>query len=332
MFEDYLRYLEVQRRYSGRTVRLYRESLERFASYIRRTGGDPERLADYLTAGVIRGWEVDMMDREKLLPKTVSLHMSALSGWCRFLVREGGLKDNPAAKVRRPRIPKRLPAFFRDEALEQWLSSTAARVGEDNLALLRSYAPEDFRKDGTARRLYRERLSRTVVSTLYATGLRRSELIGLRVSSVDFRRRSLSVRGKGDKMREIPLVPSICQELSLYLQAVEVLTGRARSASEPLFVTLKGGALYPMAVERMVSEELGGRQDLPGRKSPHVLRHSLATELLNRGADLFAIKEMLGHASLAATQVYTHNTIEKLKSVYASAHPRALKKDTEENK
>ena len=124
-------------------------------------------------------------------------------------------------------------------------------------------------------------------------------------------------------MREIPLVPSLCKEISLYLQSVELTGGSARSAGDPLLVTGKGAKLYPVFVDRVIKSELGQVGSITGRKSPHVLRHSLATELLNEGADLNSIKELLGHSSLAATQVYTHNSIEKLKKVYLNAHPRA---------
>lgn len=123
----------------------------------------------------------------------------------------------------------------------------------------------------------------------------------------------MTVLGKGDKVREIPLVSSLCKEISLYLQAVETMVGRERSASEPLAVTGKGLKLYPVFIDRAIKRALGRVGSITGRKSPHVLRHSLATELLDEGADLNSIKELLGHSSLAATQVYTHNTIEKLK-------------------
>ena len=143
------------------------------------------------------------------------------------------------------------------------------------------------------------------------------------IGSVDLSRRTMKVRGKGDKMREIPLVPSLCEEISLYLQSVESMEGCERASSDPLLVTIKGEKLYPMLVDRAIKSELGQIGSITGRKSPHVLRHSLATELLNEGADLNSIKELLGHSSLAATQVYTHNSVEKLKKVYVNAHPRA---------
>lgn len=126
-------------------------------------------------------------------------------------------------------------------------------------------------------------------------------------------------------MREIPLVASLCEEISLYLNAVGQILLCARTAGDPLFVTEKGAPLYPMFIERTVKRVFGAGTGVAGRRSPHILRHSIATELLDGGADLNAIKEMLGHSSLAATQVYTHNSIERLKNVYQKAHPRAVK-------
>ena len=131
------------------------------------------------------------------------------------------------------------------------------------------------------------------------------------------------IRGKGDKMREIPVIPSLCEEILLYLNAVETMAGGKRGAMDAMFVTWSGRRIYPVLVDRIVKGELSQIAGITGRRSPHVLRHTLATELLDGGTDLNSIKEMLGHASLATTQVYTHNSIAKLKQVYGAAHPRA---------
>ena len=171
--------------------------------------------------------------------------------------------------------------------------------------------------------LYRKRLERIVIATLYSTGIRRAELCSLRRENFDGVRRMLKVRGKGDKTREIPIIPSLYEEISLYLHTVETMVEVGLNGSSPLYVTLKGGPLYPALVDRLVKEGLGEETDITGRKSPHVLRHTVATELLDSGADINSIKEFLGHSSLAATQVYTHNTVAKLKKIYQTAHPRA---------
>ncbi len=142
----------------------------------------------------------------------------------------------------------------------------------------------------------------------------------------------MSVRGKGDKMREIPLMQELCSEIKAYHKAVEAVFGFFPSQDDPMFLTHTGKELYPVYVDRLVKDALSSRSDVTGKKSPHVLRHTLATGLLNEGTDLNSIKEMLGHSSLAATQVYTHNSIEKLKAVYSSAHPRAKQDDHDQNR
>ncbi len=207
--------------------------------------------------------------------------------------------------------------------MQDYLESSAYDASQEQLEIMQSAdSGSKFAED-----LYNRRLRRLIISMLYGTGIRRAEIIGLKRSSVDFSRASLRVRGKGDKMREIPLVPSLVQEISLYLKAVSSIVGEVSSADAPLLVTDKGKPLYPEFVDRAVKKELDGT-GATGRKSPHVLRHSLATALLDGGADLNAIKEMLGHSSLAATEVYTHNTVERLKTQYMNAHPRAKNKDS----
>ena len=308
--EDYIAYVTNVRRYSERTAEIYSEVLKDFALF---ASGDP---IESLTPQILRSYEVYLLDQRKLDPRTVNMHLSVLSGFCRFLMKAGVLKSNPARLISRPKVEKRLPVFYRDESMEDYFDSTESNASSENLELVTG-------DDKLSKEIYSRRLARLIVSMLYSTGIRRSELIGLTLGSVDFSRKTMMVKGKGDKMREIPLVPSLCEEISLYLQTVETMEGRKRTASEPLLVTEKGSKLYPMLVDRVIKSELGQVGSITGRKSPHVLRHSLATELLNEGADLNSIKELLGHSSLAATQVYTNNSIDKLKKVYVNAHPRA---------
>ena len=310
LIDEYISYISSVRRYSRRTVEIYSEILHGFAGF---ASGD---LLESLNHRMIRSYEVYLLDTRKEDPRTVNLHISVLSGFCRFLMKDGRLASNPARTVSRPKTEKRLPVFYREESMREYFEKTAPYASEENLDLLTG-------DDKVSREMYSRRLSRLIVSILYSTGIRRSELIGLTVGAVDFSRKVMKVRGKGDKTREIPLVPSLCNEISLYLQSVQTMEGRVRTASDPLLVTPNGARLYPVFVDRVIKSELGQVGGITGRKSPHVLRHSLATELLNEGADLNSIKEMLGHSSLAATQVYTHNSVEKLKSVYVNAHPRA---------
>lgn len=305
--DKYLSFIRTERRYSPRTAEIYADVLERFRAWADVPADD---IVKALTLGDIREYQVFLNDKEKLGARTIGQHISVLSGFCTYLVRQGLLESNPVKLVGRPKVPKRLPSFYRESSMEEYFDQTEWIV-DSSASLGMTYSQ------------YKDLLSRVVVTLLFSTGIRRSELIGLQIGSVDFGRNVLHVRGKGNKMREIPIISSLSKELSLYLQATESLFGRTRSAEEPLLVTDKGSALYPMAVERIVSAELGKVESIAGRKSPHVLRHTLATELLEKGADLNSIKELLGHSSLAATQVYTHNTIGQLKNVYNNAHPRA---------
>ena len=320
MIDKYITYLRDVRRYSPRTQALYREALEDFAEW---AGGADEVVVDHLIPSRIREYEAHLIDKG-FKARTVHLHMSALSGLCNFLVKSGELQSNPVRTVRRPKMEKRLPEYYTEKALESYLEATRADAGQDTLDLLLRLGPADK----TAVELYRRRLRRLIISLLYGTGIRRAELIGLEAGNIDPARHTLRVRGKGDKMREIPLILSLSQEISLYLQAASSMTGGPRPSDAPLLVTEKGRPLYPEYVDRAVKTELQGREGISGRKSPHVLRHSLATALLDEGADLNAIKEMLGHESLAATEVYTHNSIERLKAQYINAHPRAKKQDS----
>jgi len=317
LLDKYIEYVRTVRRYSPRTVESYSDILGRFLAYsLEGQEATDEAVASVMTTSAVRNYEVHLLDGEGLGARTVNLHLSVLSGFAKYLVRNGMIKSNPVGTISRPKDSKRLPQFFRKEWMDEYFSSTSYLLQKENLDLIQG-------SDKVSLKVYASLLNRMIVGILYSTGIRRSELIGLDIGSVDFSRGVVRVHGKGDKMREIPLVLSLSEEISLYLNAAEKMLGRARTAAEPLLVTPKGGRLYPMAVERAVRSELDGVEGLSGRKSPHVLRHTLATELLDEGADLNSIKEMLGHSSLAATQVYTHNTIEKLKSVYNNAHPRA---------
>ena len=313
MIDRYIAYIRDVRRYSPRTQELYADALHRFAEWC---GMEMD-----LIPSRIREYEGQLIE-EGMKPRTVHLHMSALSGYCAFLMKEGVLTANPVRGVKRPKMEKRLPEYFTEGALEGYLEQSEHGASEDELSLLEGLEPGSK----LAKELYNRRLRRLIVSILYGCGIRRAELIGLKRDSVDLGRQTLRVKGKGDKMREIPLIPSLIQEISLYLHAASFMLGE-KPAEAPLLTTEKGRPLYPEFVDRAVKTELQGQEGITGRKSPHVLRHSLATALLNGGTDLNAIKQMLGHSSLAATEVYTHNSVERLKAQYMNAHPRAKNED-----
>lgn len=324
LIESYIQYIETVRRYSKRTSAIYHDALEGFCAFSLEHPDSEAELVDTLDVPSIRNYEVHLLDEKGLDPRTVNLHLSVLSGFCRYLVMHGELKSNPARLVTRPKESKRLPVFYRNDAMNEYMAGTEHSASEDELEILESFGRRPAGSK-TAKEMYERRLRRMIVSLLHATGMRRAEMISLNVRDLDMDRRMLRITGKGDKTRMIPVIPSLCEELSLYMEAVESFVGVRLSPDDPLLMTPSGHRLYPVYVDRAVKDELGGFSGITGRKSPHVLRHTLATELLNDGADLNSIKELLGHSSLAATQVYTHNSIEKLKKVYSDAHPRAKK-------
>ena len=313
----YIAYIRDIRRYSSRTVNIYTDALKNYLRLIHKSESvDDTVLIASLNRSEIRQYEVALME-EGLSARTVGLHLSALSSFCRYLMKEGVLKSNPVRLVTKPKVEKRLPVYFRKQAMEEYFN----RISEqEDLQDLETFKAGWDTESG--QELYEKRLSRLIISLLYNLGLRRAELISLTVGSFDFGRNIVKVTGKGDKMREIPLIASLCKEISLYLEAVETVCGGKRSLKEPLLITYKGKSLYPAYVDRVVKSELSDVKGITGRKSPHVLRHSLATELLNEDTNIHSIKEMLGHSSLAATQVYTHTDIARLKHIYKSAHPR----------
>lgn len=329
IIESYIHYIKTVKRYSARTVDIYSEVLEEYCRFAQVEECD--EADSFLTHNMIRSYEVHLLEKRRLKVTTVNQHLSVLSAFAKWLMRENLLSSNPVSLVKRPKNPKRLPEFFKEDSMEEYFRSTEHCADEESLELFLSY----FGPDGNASsdsahslpeaclNLYQARLGRITVSMLSGCGLRRSELLGANLGDYDFRRKVLRVKGKGDKTREIPLTDSLAYELQLYLRAAEALSRGSRPADAPLLVKADGSRLYPVFVDRLVKSELSGVYSMTGKKSPHVLRHTLATELLNSGTDLNSIKELLGHSSLAATQVYTHNSIAKLKAVYRSAHPRS---------
>ncbi len=290
-FNEYIDYLRFQKRYSEHTVNAYRNDILQFAAFL---GEDDDHrpLWEEVSDKEVRAWMVSLMDAG-LSTRSVNRKLSSLKSFYRYLQRKG-LEANPAALVRGPKTGKPLPAFVRESEINNLLDSF------------------EFGDDFVGRR------NRMIIETLYGTGIRRAELIGLREEDVRFGEGVIRVTGKRNKQRQIPLLPELAEKIKEYL----ALKKEKFPETPWLFVTGKGKQLYPRLLYRVVNKYLGLVTSLT-KKSPHVLRHTFATHLLNRGADLNAIKEILGHASLSATQVYTHSTFEKLKKVYKQAHPRA---------
>ena len=315
LVDSYITYIGKIKRYSLRTVEIYSQVLRGYFEYT--VGEKPDQLGhdgrwighEQVKRGMnsvqIRNYQVHLLDEKEMSARTVCQHMSILSGFSKYLMTQKVLESNPVAGLSRPKQKKRLPEFYKEESMADYLSRTEV------------YGSEDLSVP------YENRLGRLVVLLLFSCGIRRSELIGLNISSLDRGRKCLRVHGKGDKIREIPLVDVLFKEILLYLDVVEAVICGERQKGDSLLVRESGEPLYPVLVDRIVKRELQGVKGVTGKRSPHVLRHTLATELLNAGTDLNSIKELLGHSSLAATQVYTHNSIAKLKKVYQTAHPRA---------
>lgn len=291
--ESFLNYLGAEKRYSPHTIISYGNDLDGFFSFLKSVGHSGDLLQ--VTSQDIRAWIVEMMNNGY---SSVSVHrkISCLRGFYRHLQKNGLADKNPVERVVLPRRKKRLPEFVSEESLEN---------------LLDNY---EFGND------FRGIRNRTLIEMLYTTGMRRAELTGLRCEDVDLYGRTVKVTGKRNKQRIIPLLESFAARLSYYLKMRETEFGG--KCEEYLFVTGSGNKMYDKYVYNIVKSYLALVTTIE-KKSPHVLRHTFATHMLNRGADLNSIKEFLGHANLSATQVYTHNTFEKLKEVYKRAHPRA---------
>jgi integrase/recombinase XerC len=286
----YINYLQFEKHYSARTVESYMACVRQFFEHA--GFSEPDADSASVRSADIRSWLADML-KDGQSARTANLKLSALNSYFKFLLREQRISANPAQNVIRPKMNKRLPEFFEASALNCALDQT---VENDDF--------EDLR-------------NRLIIEVLYTTGIRRAELISLKIANIFFDERVLRVRGKGDKEREIPVPTELIHKLKEYITLLKEQFPDAKF----LFLSKKGVTLYPAAVNRIAAKVLT-KEGISGKRSPHTLRHSLATHLLNNGADLNSIKEVLGHANLAATQVYTHNSFEQLKKVYKKAHPR----------
>jgi integrase/recombinase XerC len=300
-FRDFLLYLQHQKRYSSHTIVSYSNDLEQFASFVAHRGIDFSADEKPLSR-VIRQWVVSLME-SKLSPRSVRRKLSSLSSYYKYRIRMGQSAFNPVHAVPLPKIPQRLPEPVRADQLDALLDRFQAGMDDGG-------GP------------YSQELRRGVVSLLYHAGLRRSELMQLDCSDVEWSPPQIRVRGKGNKMRIIPLSGEIIADLERYNR---MRTALENINSQRFFLTEKGNPLYPSFVYRLVKEELSTVASNV-KLSPHVLRHSFATHLMDEGASLNAVKELLGHSSLAATQIYTHTSIQQLKDAYAQAHPRSKKK------
>ncbi len=287
----FLAYLQFEKRYSLHTITAYSNDLVQFFDFIE-TQYDKVALSQ-ISGSMVRSWLAGMKESE-MTGKSLNRKISSLKSFFKYQIRQEALVKSPMETVISPKITKRLPAFVAEQDMEQLLSHLAFAEGWKG---------------------YTEKM---VIQLFYATGMRLSELINCKENQLDISKSVIKVLGKGNKERILPISKELSQSLAEYIQEKPDLA----NGNPFLFVTEKGKNLQPRAVYSFVKFYLSQVTTLQ-KKSPHVLRHSFATHLMNNGADLNAVKELLGHASLAATQVYTHNTIEKLKEVFAKAHPKA---------
>jgi len=291
-FGGFLQYIKYIRHYSPHTALSYQRDLEQFFSFCSFDAEAEESLVD---SRMIREWIVQLVESDHSA-RTINRKVSALKSYFRYLQKEGILAVNPVNRVLTPKTEKKLPVFVSEDQMDQLL---------DHVEFGDGYA--GFR-------------NRMIIETFYCTGMRLSELVNLRVTDTDLLQQTVKVLGKRRKERIIPLDREFCNLVQQYLTArSDAFPG---SGEEWQFLTDSGKKVYSRLVYRVVHGYLS-LVTTADKKSPHILRHTFATHMLNKGADLNAIKELLGHANLSATEVYTHNTFEKLKSVYKQAHPRA---------
>ncbi|MBI3139231.1 MAG: tyrosine-type recombinase/integrase [Sphingobacteriales bacterium] len=292
VIQPFLDYLKFEKRYSAHTLVSYTTDLVDFFDFLEMQYGI--RGLGEIQPAIVRSWLASLKDKG-LESASLNRKISTLKSFFKFQLKTGVIEQSPMTQVISPKMGRRLPVFVKEEEVKK-------------LVVTLNSSAEDWKSLN----------AKMLVAIFYATGMRLSELIGLKESQVDFDRQQIKVLGKGNKERVIPVSPEIIAVIRDYQQLKKK---EFEQPGEVLLITEKGKKMYPRYAWKLVNGVLGEATTLD-KKSPHVLRHSFATHLMNHGADLNAVKELLGHSSLAATQVYTHNTIEKLKDIHKKAHPR----------
>lgn len=289
----FFKYLQYEKRYSPHTLTSYHTDLGQFADYLK----EVYQISDAAEAEhtIIRSWILTLV-QNNIKPRSINRKIACLRSYYKFLMAQERIKVNPMLRIKAPKASKRLPAFVQEEPFNN---------------LLDSFTFEDT---------FEGQRDRLILEFLYGTGIRLAELINIEASDINLSAKTVRVLGKGNKERIVPLNDSLLLALDAYKTEKKHFLGDNNSVK--LLVTNKARPLYPKFVYRVVKKYIS-LITTSEHNSPHVLRHSFATHLLNKGADLNAIKDLLGHASLAATQVYTHNSIEQLKSIFEKAHPKA---------
>ena len=291
--DSFLDYLLYERNYSLETIKSYREDMLQFEAFLAGESGAGKSLAE-VDAREIRAWLAALMDQGRA-STTVNRKLSTLHSFYRFLLKRDICRVDPSRKVTGPKNKKKLPVFVKEAEMDKLLDDVSFGEGFE--------ACRD----------------RAIVETFYLTGIRLSELIGLKDEDVDFASMQLKVTGKRNKQRLVPFGDELKKDLQEY---VKMRDETVAGAAKAFFVRKSGEQLYRSIVDNIVKRNLSKVATVQ-KKSPHVLRHTFATQMLNHDAQLGSIKELLGHESLATTEVYTHTTFEELKRMYNQAHPRA---------
>lgn len=284
-------YLRNEKHYSFHTVRSYTDDINQFISF---TTGHLNKSDNILQTDA-RSWLV-FLSESGLSSRSIRRKVSSLKSYYKFLLKEGNVKSNPFEELVLPKLEKQLPEFIDEKTVSILFDNFKFRA---NLEGLRD---------------------RIIMMLFYNTGIRLSELVSLADKNLDLSNRTIKVRGKRNKERILPINEELTKYIKLYISSRD--EEFAQTEFSNLLVTNKGEPVYPRLIQRLVDKYLSQVSSLD-KRHPHIIRHSFATHLLNNGADLNAVKDLLGHSSLAATEIYTHNSYEKLKSVYKQAHPRA---------
>ncbi len=291
--DEFIQYIRYEKNYSTHTVLAYKHDLESFFQF---AGEDHDISSpDDVDSDIVRSWMVFLLENN-VSTRTVNRKLSCLKSYWHFLIKRGHATKNPLTRVVSPKTKKPLPVFLREDEMYELLE---VKTEVENR--------------------FEEIRDRLIIDFFYQTGIRLSELIGLTDGAVDLNLKAIKVNGKRNKQRLIPFGDNLKSNIINYL---ELRAKNIVSESDAFFLRENGKPLYPQMVYRMVHNKMSGVATLT-KNSPHVLRHTFATTMLNNGAELNAVKELLGHSSLAATEVYTHTTFEELKKVYKQAHPRA---------
>ena len=284
----FITYLSSEKRFSEHTVKSYTTDLKQFTDFLCDEFQIIDKI-DEIRFQIIRTWMVSLLEKG-ISPRSVNRKISTLKSYFKFLIREGVILENPMIKLVAPKSKKRLPVFIEEEQISSLLNEV------------------QFEDGFTGER------NKLIIELFYVTGIRLSELINIKILDVNLQSQVIKVLGKRNKERLIPLSSNVLEELKNFIDKYQI--------DYFLFTNEDGKKLYTKLVYRIVNKYIGKISSV-NKRSPHILRHTFATHMLNNGADINAIKELLGHANLSATQIYTHNTIEKLKTVYKQAHPRA---------